>query len=175
MADSQYSSRMKRDVVCNGHPSLDDLLECRRRGLGLHLLDEPPLFLDRCLDLVPVVVVVGQGRMDLGERDRRVVGDNLGGGHAHPLVPDGDVPDLDAMAEDMGLPAAVPRLDADVLRYHGESLRLGAGRWGVRGFHKSMLLPPHSLARFAARSHREFAARGSWASCSSPRAWWRWR
>ena len=82
------------------------------------------LVLDGGLNLVPVVVVVGEGRVHLGERNRRVGGGNLGRRHAHLLVPDGDVPDLDAVAEDMGLPAAVTGADPDVLRDDGEGRRL---------------------------------------------------
>ena len=63
--------------------------------------------LDGGPDLVTVVVVVGEGRVHLGEGDRRVGGRNLGRRHPHLLVPDGHVPDLDAVAEDMRLPAAV--------------------------------------------------------------------
>src|SRR5215210_3724547 len=81
MAGSQFSSRWKRIVRGIGLPCLKELLELRRRGLRLQLLDESPLLLDFGVDLVAVVVVVGQGRMDLGERDRGVGGHDFGWGH----------------------------------------------------------------------------------------------
>src|SRR5512135_3273085 len=138
MAGSQCSSRWKRIVrdILALEP-LQLLLE-KRRGLRPQLLDEPMLVLDGGPDLVAVVVVVGEGRMHLGEGDRGVGGRNLGRRHPHLLVPDGHVPDLDAVAEDMWLPAAVAGAYPDVLRDHrqgrGLAVRLGLmrGNW----FHK---------------------------------------
>jgi hypothetical protein len=37
-----------------------------------------------------------------------------------PLVPNGDMPHLDAMAEDVWLSAAIPRPDPDILRDNRE-------------------------------------------------------
>src|SRR5271157_4843374 len=133
MAGSQCSSRWKRIVrdILALEP-LELLLE-ERRGLRLQLLDEPMLVLDGGPDLVAVVVVVGEGRMHLGEGDRRVGSRDLGRRHPHLLVPEGDVPDLDAVAEDMRLPAAVTRADPNVLRDDGQGRRVTGRLWGSGG------------------------------------------
>src|SRR5208337_83118 len=139
MAGSQCSSRWKRIVrdILALEP-LELVLE-ERRGLRLQLLDEPMLVLDGGPDLVAVVVVVGEGRMHLGEGDRRVGSRDLGRRHPHLLVPDGDVPDLDAVAEDVRLPATVAGAYPDVLRDHRQGRRLAVrlGLMSSNWFHKS--------------------------------------
>src|SRR5262245_13484023 len=89
-------------------------------------LDELVALPDIRLDLGSVIVIVGQGGMDLGQGDRGQILDDLGRAHPHPYVHDGDILDLDAVAEDVRLAAAIAGLDADILADHGDyPLRLG--------------------------------------------------
>ena len=101
----------------------------------------------------PVIVVIGQRRVDLGQRDRRIVVDDLRRAHPVVLVPDGDVPDLDPMPADVRLPAAVAGLDRDVFAQE----RTGCG------CHGTMALRPRISARppgqKPARPHAPSAAR----------------
>lgn len=64
--------------------------------------------------------------MDLGEGNRRVSRDDFIGRHAHPLVADGDVLDLDAMPVDPGLAAADAGCPDDAGHLQG------FGPWGAR-------------------------------------------
>src|SRR5262245_45370580 len=72
-----------------------------------------------------MIVVVGQRGMHLGQSDARVTRYDLVWAQAHALIPDGDVLDLDAMPEDVGLAAAIAGLDPDVLGDRGRLDRLG--------------------------------------------------
>ena len=60
--------------------------------------------------------------MDLGERDRGIFDHDLAGRHPHLFVPDGNMLDLDAMAKDVRLPAAVAGFDTDMLGDDGPNL-----------------------------------------------------
>src|SRR5262245_9758093 len=120
IAGSQCSSRWKRIVRGIGLPCRKELFELRRGRLRLHLLDESTLVLDGGVNLVSVVVVVGKGRVHLGEGNRGVSRGDLGRRHPHLLVPDGNVPHLDSVPEDVGLPAAVAGADPNVLGDDGQ-------------------------------------------------------
>src|SRR5262249_47413302 len=103
---------------------LPDVLEDRGL-LRLQLLERSVLLGNLRLKLIAVVMIVGERRMHLGQRDRGVLLDDLRRAHAHSLMPDRDMLDLDAVAEDVRLPAAITGTDADVLPDHGDgSLRL---------------------------------------------------
>jgi hypothetical protein len=52
-----------------------------------------------------MLIVVGKGRMNLGQVNRRVAGHDFVGIHAHPLIADRDMLDLDAVAVDAWLAA----------------------------------------------------------------------
>jgi hypothetical protein len=65
--------------------------------------------LDVGVDFGLVVVVVGECRMDLGEINLQVGRHNFLGAHAHPLVADCDVLDLDAVPVDSRLAATRTR------------------------------------------------------------------
>src|ERR687898_397501 len=60
----QFSSRWNRIVRGIGLPSLEHLLQAGRPRLGPHLLGEPLAFLDGRVNLLAVLVVVGQGPVD---------------------------------------------------------------------------------------------------------------
>jgi hypothetical protein len=107
------------------------------RGSGPDLVSELLALPDTSVDLIPMIVVVGQRGMHLGQRDAGMARYDLVRAHPHPFVPDGDVLDLDPMAEDVRLAAAVAGLDADML---GDDRQRGRLRRGHccgcrRGFH----------------------------------------
>ena len=97
--------------------------------------------------------------MDVGERDGGVFRDDFVGAHAHPLVPDRDVLDLDAMAVNPGPPAADTRSahNADTVgrvfggRAFGR-VRRNIRRWGSGWFHQ------HTVTR--ERTNRQHKAKG---------------
>lgn len=57
---------------------------------------------DLGLYLIPMIVVVSQGGVDVTERDRRYLGNDLVGRQALLLVPDDDVQHPHPMARDTG-------------------------------------------------------------------------
>lgn len=65
------------------------------------------------LDLVNVIEIVGEGRVDIGERDRRNVGDNFVGCHTLLLMPYYDIEYTDPVARDAGFTAADADRSAD--------------------------------------------------------------
>ena len=77
-----------------------------RSRLGPHFFDEFPAFLDVGVDPLPVLVIVGESRVHVRQRDRRIRRHDFIGAHAHPFVPDGYVLDRDAVAVDAGPAAA---------------------------------------------------------------------
>ena len=66
------------------------------RTLGSHLL----------LDFVQVIEIIGKCRMNIRERNRGHVGDDLVGRHTLVFMPYHDIEYTDTMARDAGLPAA---------------------------------------------------------------------
>ena len=74
------------------------------------------------MNFVSVVVVVSQRRVYLGKGDRRISHDNFSWGHTLLLMPNNDVPDLDAMTEDVWLAAAIPCADADIFRHNRQRI-----------------------------------------------------
>src|SRR4029079_1091488 len=95
MACEQFSSRWNRIVRGIGLPCLE-LIE-DRRGSSPELLGKLLAVLNLPVYLVPVVEVVGQGRVNVREGDGRVLGDDFVRAHPHSLGPDGDIRDRDAM------------------------------------------------------------------------------
>ena len=118
MAGSQFSSRWNRIVP--GIPSPELFTGQGGAGLGFHLLDEPILFRDRGENLLTMIVKVSESGMHFGERERRVRSNDFRGSHSALLMPEGYVPDLDAIPKDVRFSAAVARPDANVLGNHGE-------------------------------------------------------
>src|SRR5262249_1171886 len=90
-----------------GLPCLE-LLE-DRRGSGPELLGKLLALPNVLIYLVPVVKVIGESSVDVREGDGRGLGDDLVRAHPHPLMPDGDISDRDAMPGDARLAAADPR------------------------------------------------------------------
>ena len=144
-------------------PCRKELLELGRGDFAFILLDEPTLVLDGGLNLVPVIVVVGEGRMDLGEGNRRIGGGDLGRGHPHLLVPDGDMPDLDAVAEDVGLPAAVAGAYPDIFRDDRQGCRLVVRLGRLCGDR------PDGIDRTTKRGSRARSMNRRWAGASGRR------
>ena len=84
----QFSSRWNRIVRGIGAPLLEPLSEQGRRGLGLHLGDEPLTLPNRSVHLRSVLVIVSQGGMDVRQRDGGVSRHNLIRAHV-PANPEG--------------------------------------------------------------------------------------
>jgi hypothetical protein len=76
--------------------------------------------------------------MNLGEGNRRIGGDDLGGRHAHPVVPHGNVSDLDAVPKDVWLPTAITGTDPDGLGGDGQGCLVQGIPGGCR-FHNTIL------------------------------------
>lgn len=88
----------------------------REFALGSHLL----------LDIVDVIEVVGEGRVDVGKSDRRNIGDDLVGSHALMLMPHDDIDHTDTVAGDAGLAAANAGRPGDPIlggRRHDSSIK----------------------------------------------------
>lgn len=68
----------------------------RERAFRPHLL----------LDLLDVIEVKGEGRMDVGKSDGGKLGDDLVGRQALVFMPNHDIEHTDAVARDAGLAAA---------------------------------------------------------------------
>src|SRR5947209_10323700 len=101
-AVGQCSSRWKRIVRGIALPSLieDGWRAVAKIGRGF------AAFLDVPLDLVAVVPIVGEGGVNVGQRQTGVLGNDLVGTEPHPLVPDDDVLHLDSVSLDPRFPAA---------------------------------------------------------------------
>ena len=169
MAGSQHLSRWKRAVqAILGQPCLKNPLELRRRCLCLELLDESFPFVDVGVDAGLVVEIVGEGRVDLGERDRGMGRDDFIGIHAHSLVANCDVLDFDAVPIDSRLAAARTR-GTD---YAGRIKRLYSRRAGFRFHAVYSILEPCTQATRAVTpvmtcqkvSRRRFGPRATVAS-----------
>ena len=77
------------------------------------------------LDLLDVIEVIGQGGVDIGERDSRNVGDDLGR-HALMFMPRHHIEHADAVARNAGLAATNSRRPADpVLNGLGHNSSIG--------------------------------------------------
>src|SRR5262249_46975876 len=106
MAREQFSSRWNRIVRGIDLPCLK-LLE-DGRGAGPELLGKLLAVADLPVDLIAVVTVIGQGRVNVREGDGRILGHDLVRAHPHPLMPDGDVRNRDPMTSDARLSTAHP-------------------------------------------------------------------
>ncbi len=105
-------------------------------------LDEFRSFFDVGVNPLTVLVVIGEGRMHIRQRDRRAGRDDFVWAHSHPLMPDRYILDGDAMAINAG-PAAAHAWGAHnphaVLRRTARRFgSLGLALDGCR-FHKSCL------------------------------------
>ena len=96
----------------------------RVRALVPHLL----------LDLVQVVEIVGERRVNIGQSDGGHVGDDFVGGHALMLMPHYDIEHADTMTGDASLSAADIRPHGDPVlggRGHNPSIRRRFGTSGA--------------------------------------------
>jgi catechol 2,3-dioxygenase-like lactoylglutathione lyase family enzyme len=72
------------------------------------------------LDFFDVIEIIGKGRVNFGQGDRRHVGNDLVGGHALMLMPRNDIEHTDAVAGDAGFSTAdIGRPGDPVLRRRG--------------------------------------------------------
>lgn len=90
-------------------------LQLRFPRLRLHLGEKPLIRLNVGVDLATMAMIVREGRENGGQRQARVADDDLFGSHPHALVPDGNVLNLDAVAENVRLSVAKARLNRDML------------------------------------------------------------
>ena len=119
-----------------------------------------------------MVVVVSQGRVNIGECQARPGRDNLVRVHAHPLIPDGDIRSLDAMPGDAKLPAT------GAGRTHDPLTRVGRTGWTSRfrqcGWRRSGF---HDLILEATRPSVTADPRAAISACAArvclPRLWTR--
>ncbi len=79
------------------------------------LIGHGALLADSTLDLVAVIPVVRQCRIDIGERDGRVLVHDLIHGHAELLVPEGNVLHANSMPRDACLGPALAGNNFNVL------------------------------------------------------------
>src|SRR5438874_628590 len=110
---SQFSSRWKRIVLAMQGGQL--LLHLRRASLRLMLSDKLLVRFDVGVYFGTMAMVVCQGRVHGGKRQPGVRGADFLWAHSHPLMPDGDMLDLNSATGDMRLAAAVARPHDDLL------------------------------------------------------------
>ena len=116
-------------------------LEWRWWRIRAQLGDEFLVSLDIGSDCFTVIVVITQCGVNIGKRQSGVSGDDLVRSHSHALVPDNDVLDLNAMAQDMWLSTTRARRNSNVFANDWWHLRVRSLRWLS---HKEIILDDSS-------------------------------
>jgi hypothetical protein len=112
MAWSTFSSRWKR--IGSGIALTKFVVEFGRY-LALEPLYQGVRFGNIVLDLIAMIVVVGQCRVHFCQRQLRVMGNNLLNRIPQTLLPDGDVLHADTVARNTRFPAARPGREDNML------------------------------------------------------------